>query len=130
MANTREIVRLMRHVATLLDEQNPGANANHIQGTMADGALKAAAWNRAAGEAAAIGAASVLMRMVAATLEESDTPDNIESALGERRLRDLAVSYQTHPSTHGHPIYIDDLARDLVETRAALAQASKAGQES
>ncbi len=68
MANTTEMVRLMRHAADLLDACDPGANAAVISERVPDSTARCEAVERATAEAVAMGLAAMVLRMVAADL--------------------------------------------------------------
>lgn len=70
MANTAEMLRLMRHAADLLDACDPSENAEALARVSSVSSLKAEATRRATAEAVAIGMASAVLRMVAAAMDD------------------------------------------------------------
>lgn len=80
MANTTEMIRIMRHAAALLDNCDPKANAIVIGSISTISDVKSAAMHRAAAEMVALGTASAVLRMVAAALD--DEPDPLTEQLG------------------------------------------------
>jgi hypothetical protein len=73
MANTTEMLRLMRHAADLLDACDPGINgalvAYHVGGTGGREGVE-----RSTAEAVACGMASMVLRMVAAAMDDEPEP--------------------------------------------------------
>ncbi len=77
MADTAEMIRLMRHAAELLDACDPGANAQAIADMSPIADQRSEATHRAVREAAAIGTASMVLRLVAAAMGD-DTHTEVE----------------------------------------------------
>lgn len=74
MANTTEMISLMRHAADLLAACEPMTNVNEIDRMAAMRAPVSRAYERAAAELAAIATASTVLRMVAAAMDDEPTP--------------------------------------------------------
>ena len=70
MANTTEILRLMRHTADLLDACDPTTNADIVAQLSSLPSAKYEANDRATAETVAISTASMVLRMVAAALDD------------------------------------------------------------
>jgi hypothetical protein len=89
MANTTEMRRLMCHAADLLDACDPGINGGLVQ-YHGGGAMGREAVERAIAEAVAMGMASMVLRMVAAAMDDEPsqggeagseaTPNDLQSA--------------------------------------------------
>ncbi len=75
MANTTEMLRLMRHAADLLDACDPGANAAVISERVSDSTARREANRLAVQEAVAIGTASMVLRLVAAAMDDEPSEE-------------------------------------------------------
>lgn len=70
MANTTEMLRLMRHAADLLGACDPTVNAAEAIRLATSGGNRTAINARANAESIAIGTASAVLRMVAAAMDD------------------------------------------------------------
>lgn len=70
MANTVEMLRLIRHAADLLDSCDPTLNAESVAANTHIADVRRDAARRAMAETVAMGTASTVLRMVAACIED------------------------------------------------------------
>jgi hypothetical protein len=74
MANTTEMLRLMRHAADLLDVCDPTTNADEVARLSSLTGVTQAALARAVAETVAMSVASTVLRMIAAAIGDEPTP--------------------------------------------------------
>lgn len=94
MANTAEMLRLMRHAADLLDEQDPVLNANAVAyySSARDEVQKAT--RRAHAQAVANGVAAATLRMVAAAMDDEPKTETPEPKRGPDGRFQKAITAQ------------------------------------
>lgn len=70
MADTTEMIRLIRHAADRLAQEDPTVNAREVRRVSLNGDTIEAAYRRALSETAAITEAIVVLRLVAACMAD------------------------------------------------------------